>query len=117
MTQARHSDSLGCVRGNETNFGRESLGERQDLGSAGARGLIAEEHGREVQSPCIVPSMLANGNSVVADLSKRIGAAMPRTTTVADLATQFSLTQREPWPVASRRPPAAAPPHSSSWCN
>jgi transcriptional regulator GlxA family with amidase domain len=38
--------------------------------------------------------MLANGNSFVADLSKRISAALPRTTTVASLAAELSLTER-----------------------
>jgi transcriptional regulator GlxA family with amidase domain len=62
------------------------------LADAVSRVLLID--GREAQSPFIVPSMLANGNSFVADLSKRISAALPRTTTVASLAAELSLTER-----------------------
>lgn len=62
------------------------------LADAVSRVLLIDA--REAQSPFIVPGMLANGNSFVADLSKRIGAALPRSTTVADLAAQLNLTER-----------------------
>lgn len=62
------------------------------LADAVSRVLLID--GREAQSPFIVPSMLANGNSFVADLSRRISKALPRTTTVPDLAAQLSLTER-----------------------
>lgn len=62
------------------------------LADAVARALLID--GREAQSPFIVPGMLANGNGFVAELSRRISAALPRTTTVADLAMQLSLTER-----------------------
>lgn len=62
------------------------------LADAVSRVLLID--GREAQSPFIVPGMLANGNSFVADLSSRISAALPRTTTVANLAAQLGLTER-----------------------
>ena len=50
--------------------------------------------GRQAQAPFVVPSMLSNGNELVARLTRRIEAALPTPPSVATLADEFAMSQR-----------------------
>ncbi|PBI89723.1 HTH-type transcriptional regulator CdhR [Variovorax boronicumulans] len=50
--------------------------------------------GRQAQAPFVVPSMLSNGNELVARLTRRIETALPTPPSVAALAEEFAMSQR-----------------------
>jgi transcriptional regulator GlxA family with amidase domain len=50
--------------------------------------------GRQAQAPFVVPSMLSNGNELVARLTKRIESSLPKPPSVAALAEAFAMSQR-----------------------
>lgn len=50
--------------------------------------------GRQAQAPFIVSEMLANGDELVAKLSARLEAALPKTLSVAELAREFCMSER-----------------------
>ncbi|HEY3049000.1 MAG TPA: helix-turn-helix domain-containing protein, partial [Polaromonas sp.] len=62
------------------------------LADAVARVLLID--GRQAQAPFIVPSMLASGNELIAKLTARIEAALPNLPSVAELATEFCVSER-----------------------
>jgi transcriptional regulator GlxA family with amidase domain len=50
--------------------------------------------GRQAQSPYIIPSLQAAGNTLIARLTQRIESALPRVPSVAALASEFAMSQR-----------------------
>lgn len=62
------------------------------LTDAVARALLID--GREAQAPFMVPALLANGDSLVAQLSLQIEAALPEAPSVAGLAAQLGISER-----------------------
>ena len=62
------------------------------LADAVARALLID--GREAQAPFIVPTLLSNGNALVAELSARIEAALPEAPSIARLAEALCISER-----------------------
>lgn len=63
-----------------------------ELADAVSRVLLID--GREAQAPYIVPSMLANGNTLIAKLSQQIEAAFPHTPSVGEMAAGLCISER-----------------------
>lgn len=63
-----------------------------ELAGAVAKALLID--GREAQAPFIVPAMLANGNTLVAELTAKIEAALPNTPSIARLAGDLHVSER-----------------------
>ncbi len=61
---------------------------------ADAVGRVLLIDGRQAQAPFVIPSLLSNGNELVARLVKRIEAALPQPPSVAALAQEFAMSQR-----------------------
>lgn len=70
------------------------LGMRFGAALPAAVGKVLLVDGRQAQSPFVVPSMLAGGNELIARLTRRIEAALPRPPSVAALAREFAMSQR-----------------------
>ena len=49
---------------------------------------------REAQAPFAVPSLMASGDALVAQITRRIEAALPQPPTVAALAGEFAMSER-----------------------
>jgi len=49
---------------------------------------------RQAQAPYAVPALLSSGNALVARITARIEAALPRPPSVATLASEFAMSQR-----------------------
>ena len=62
------------------------------LADAVSRVLLID--GREAQAPFIVPAMLANGDGFIAQLSRQIEGALPKTPSIADLAEKHRMSER-----------------------
>ncbi len=63
-----------------------------ELADAVSRVLLID--GREAQAPYIVPTMLANGNALIANLSQHIEAALPHTPSVGEMAAGLCISER-----------------------
>lgn len=50
--------------------------------------------GRQAQAPFVIPSMLAGGNELVARLTRRIEASLPRPPSLSELASEFAMSPR-----------------------
>lgn len=61
---------------------------------ADAVGRVLLIDGRQAQAPFVIPTMLSNGNELVARLVKRIEAALPHPPSVQALADEFAMSQR-----------------------
>lgn len=61
---------------------------------ADAVGRVLLIDGRQAQAPFVMPTMLSNGNELVARLVKRIEAALPHPPSVQALADEFAMSQR-----------------------
>ncbi|WP_223488322.1 GlxA family transcriptional regulator [Pseudomonas sp. A-RE-19] len=62
------------------------------LADAVARALLID--GRQLQSPFMVPAMMAQGNELIAQLTAHIEASLPATISVSTLASDFGLSER-----------------------
>ncbi|WP_460147996.1 GlxA family transcriptional regulator [Pseudomonas sp. S2_A02] len=62
------------------------------LADAVARALLID--GRQMQSPFMVPAMMAQGNELIAQLTAHIEASLPATISVSTLASDFGLSER-----------------------
>ncbi|WP_339529775.1 GlxA family transcriptional regulator [Pseudomonas mucidolens] len=62
------------------------------LADAVARALLID--GRQLQSPFMVPAMMAQGNELIARLTAHIEASLPTTISVSALASDFGLSER-----------------------
>jgi AraC family transcriptional activator FtrA len=62
------------------------------LANAVARTLLID--GRQLQSPFMVPAMMAQGNELIAKLTAHIEASLPATINVSTLAFDFGLSER-----------------------
>jgi len=62
------------------------------LADAVSRVLLID--GREAQAPFVVPAMLANGNALVAQLSRQIEDALPQAPDIARLAAELCISER-----------------------
>lgn len=69
---------------------REQFGNA--LAEAVARMLLID--GRQAQAPFMVPEVLANGDALVARLTRRIDNALPDAPSVAELARECCMTER-----------------------
>ncbi len=49
---------------------------------------------RQLQAPCTVPAMMAQGNALISRLSAHIEACLPRLPSVGELAAQFGMSER-----------------------
>lgn len=63
-----------------------------ELADAVSRMLLID--GREAQAPYIVPTLLANGNALIARLSQQIESALPNTPTVREMAAGLCISER-----------------------
>lgn len=61
---------------------------------ADAVGKVLLVDGRQAQSPYVVPSMLASGNALICELTRRIEEALPRPPTVTALAAACAMSPR-----------------------
>ncbi|MGO4396196.1 GlxA family transcriptional regulator [Variovorax sp. M-6] len=61
---------------------------------ADAVGKVLLIDGRQAQAPFAVPSLMSNGNELVARLTQRIESALPKPPSVAALAEEFAMSQR-----------------------
>jgi len=61
---------------------------------ADAVGRVLLIDGRQAQAPFVMPTMLSNGNELVARLVKRIESALPHPPSVQALADEFAMSQR-----------------------
>jgi len=50
--------------------------------------------GREAQAPYIVPTMLANGDTLIANLSQKIESALPHPPSVCEMAAELCISER-----------------------
>lgn len=62
------------------------------LADAVARALLID--GRQLQSPFMVPAMMAQGNELIAQLTAHIEDSLPATISVSALASSFGLSER-----------------------
>ncbi|AXQ29977.1 helix-turn-helix domain-containing protein [Solimonas sp. K1W22B-7] len=62
------------------------------LADAVSRVLLID--GREAQAPFVVPSMLANGNALVAQLSRQIEDALPQVPSIARMAADLCISEK-----------------------
>lgn len=71
------------------------------LADAVSRVLLID--GRQAQSPFILPTLLSSGNDLIARLTERVQASLPKPLSVASLADEFAMSTR----TLSRRVRAA----------
>lgn len=62
------------------------------LAGAVAQALLID--GRQLQSPFMVPALMAQGNELIARLTAHIEASLPTTISVSKLASDFGLSER-----------------------
>jgi transcriptional regulator GlxA family with amidase domain len=61
---------------------------------ADAVGRVLLIDGRQAQAPFVMPTLLSNGNELVARLVTRIESALPHPPSVEALADEFAMSQR-----------------------
>ncbi|MDP3859654.1 MAG: helix-turn-helix domain-containing protein [Stagnimonas sp.] len=78
----------------QTDLMLQLLRARFGAGLADAVSRVLLIDGREAQAPYIVPTMLANGNALIAKLSQQIEAALPQTPSVGEMAAALCISER-----------------------